>query len=157
VAADRIALLGQRYDAKRLFLLPVREADESWAGDLARCFGPEPSEHSHRLPCAVLGAGWVDPGASPVAVALVPKTVRERDLEPMSALLEGLGWPMLGVVTYDPARRRLWRRRPARAPRQEGVRRQPTYAGDREAAPSESVRVPDGPVERGLPQEVFHR
>ena len=146
VAADRIALLGQRYEAQRLFLVPVRESEEPWAAEVARCFDPEPAEHAHRLPCSVLGAKWVDPGARPVAVALVPKNVPERDLEPMSALLEGLGWPLLGVVTYHRTRRPFWRRRPSGPRRHTGTARHaagapPVEVSEKEPAAGHGAEV----------------
>lgn len=123
LVADRVALLGQRYEAERLLLLPVRDADDSWARGLARLLDAERVERPHRLPCAVLGSQWVDPGRSPVAVVLVPANVLVRDLEPVTALLEALGWPLLGVVTY-PRARRFGRRGPAQH-REAAKRRRP--------------------------------
>ena len=111
LVADRVALLAQRYDAERLFLIPVREADDTWGRRVAGYVQAEAVEHPHRLPCEVLDNRWVDAGESPVAVSLVPVHVLARDLEPMKALVAGLGWPLLGVVTYDAQSRRVWRRR----------------------------------------------
>ncbi|WP_330476153.1 hypothetical protein [Terrabacter sp. C0L_2] len=115
--ADRIALLGQRYDADRLFFALGRPADDAWARKLVGSLGPDATEHPHRLPSEVLGTGWVDMGDCPVAVALVPRNVLARDLEPVRAMVEGLGWPLLGVVTYETTRRRFWRRHHASSPR----------------------------------------
>jgi capsular polysaccharide biosynthesis protein len=136
--ADRVALLGQRYEAQHVFLLPVRDADESWARGLAQQLSPDLVENPHRLPCEVLGGSWVHPGGSPVAVLLVPVKVLARDLEPTSALLEGLGWPLLGVVTYQWPRR-LRRRGRAEAPKRDAVNRGtavPTTEGSEEVEPA---------------------
>jgi hypothetical protein len=55
----------------------------------------------------------VDPGDNPVAVFLAPKQLLARDLARANSLVEALGWPVLGVITYESGRRRLRRTRGA--------------------------------------------
>ncbi|WP_460627813.1 hypothetical protein [Intrasporangium mesophilum] len=108
-AADRLALLGHRYEAQQLFVVPVLSRDEAWAGALAERMSPTTGVASHRLECSVLAGEWVDPGDMPVAVILAPKRLKSRDLARATALVDALGWPVLGVMTYEPGR--LWSRR----------------------------------------------
>jgi len=105
--ADRLALLARRYGAGRVFVVPVLARDEAWARSLAPHLGPSAGPGSHRLECSVLGSEWVDPGENPVAVVLTPQQLPARDLARTSSLVEALGWPVLGVVSYEPGRRRL--------------------------------------------------
>ena len=112
-AADRLALLARRYDAGSVFLVPVLAGDEDWARSLASHVGPSAGPGSHRLECSVLGSDWVDPGDNPVAAFLAPKQLLARDLARANSLVEALGWPVLGVITYESGRRRLRRTRSA--------------------------------------------
>jgi hypothetical protein len=61
----------------------------------------------------VLGAEWVDPGEDPACVILTPKQLKARDLARAMSLVDALGWPILGVLSYGRSRRRI--RRPGRA------------------------------------------
>ena len=110
----------------------MRHADDSWARGLAHRLGPDPIENPHRLPGAVLGGQWVDPSGRPVAVLLVPLKVLARDLEPVTALLDGLGWPLVGVVTYKWPRW-LRRRGRAEAPHHDAVKSHRSAASTAEA------------------------
>lgn len=120
--ADRIALLGRPHSADKVMLVPVRAKDDVWVSVLGRMLGRRDEQNAHRLECAVLEAHWVDPGEHPVAVLLSPSRIRVRDLRPAEELLASVGWPLIGIVTYDPTRRsftadvrhRLWSR--ARTP-----------------------------------------
>lgn len=105
--ADRLALLGHRYRAERVFLGPVREADDIFCRLVAESLGPARSGTEHRLTCAVLDDGWVEPTDHPVAVVLTPRRIRAKELGPIVRLVSALGWPLIGLVTYAPDQRPL--------------------------------------------------
>jgi capsular polysaccharide biosynthesis protein len=105
--ADLMALIGAGHGATKALLIPVRQSDDVWARMIAEVLGPHDAASTHRLPCAVLDGNWVDPGPSPAAVILSPTKIQASELQPVRELLESLGWPVLGLVTYDPTRRSL--------------------------------------------------
>lgn len=104
--ADRLALLGHRYDAQRVFLRPVRGTDDIFCRLVADNLGPGRQGTEHRLSCAVLDDGWVEPTDHPVAVVLTPRRIRARELRPVLRLISSLDWPLIGLVTYAPDKRR---------------------------------------------------
>jgi hypothetical protein len=53
----------------------------------------------------------VDPGPSPAAVVLSPTRIKAHELHHVQELLGALGWPVLGLLTYEPTRR-SWRNDP---------------------------------------------
>lgn len=104
--ADRVALLGRRHDTSQVLLIPVRDSDDVWANMVARELGKRGDKATaHRLDCAVMDGRWVEPGDSPAAVILAPHRMHARELRPAQELLDSVGWPILGVVTYVPGRR----------------------------------------------------
>jgi len=103
--ADRLALLGHRYKAERVFLGPVREADDIFCRLVAENLGPCRKGTEHRLTCAVLDDGWVAPTEHPVTVVLTPHRIRATELRPIVRLISSLDWPLIGLVTYAPDKR----------------------------------------------------
>jgi len=151
--ADRLALLARRYDAGCLFLVPVLSRDEDWARSLATRIGPSTGSGSHRLACRVLGSEWVDPGENPVAVFLVPNQVLARDLARTSSLVEALGWPVLGVVSYEPGRRRI-RHAPATDPGPGGSHHVRESAEQHQPREALEPAEPPEPLDRADPEPV---
>ncbi|NUO90679.1 MAG: hypothetical protein HOQ18_07625 [Dermatophilaceae bacterium] len=119
--ADRLALLARRYDASDVLAVLVKPRDEASARPVAALLGPDPQKGPHRVPCSVVGRGWVDPGDSPVVAVLSPRHVRVRDLVDTMSFVDALGWPVVGLVSYP--RRWFWQRRRAvkSAPRHEAT------------------------------------
>lgn len=111
-AADRIALIGLGHGATKTLLIPVRESDDVWARVIADVLSPHGGATNHRLPCVVVDGQWVDPGSSPAAVVLSPTRIKASELHHVQELLGALGWPVLGLLTYDPTRR-SWRNDPS--------------------------------------------
>lgn len=102
--ADRLALLGHRHKAERAFLGPVRETDDIFCRLIAESLGPGRPGTEHRLRCAVLDDGWVEPTEHPAAVVLTPHRIRVKELRPIMRLITSLGWPLIGLVTYAPSK-----------------------------------------------------
>lgn len=117
--ADRLALLGLRHDTERVLLGTVNDRDDVLADLIAQLLATAGPRANHHLDYAVLDKGWVDPGRHPAAVVLAPRRIRARQLRPLAQLLQSLGWPLLGLVTYAPQRRMPLGRRTA--PRTERV------------------------------------
>lgn len=107
-AADRIALIGLGHGVTKTLLIPVRESDDVWARVIADVISPHGGGTTHRLPCVVVDGQWVDPGPTPGAVVLAPTRIRASELHHVQELLGALGWPVLGLLTYDPTKR-SWR------------------------------------------------
>lgn len=100
--ADRMTLFGLKYDSSRAMLLPVRLDDQPLAAEMADALGTNGDVRtSHRLQCAAMNGHWVEPGDHPVIVVFSPAKIRARQLRPVQELIDSLGWPVLGVVTYD--------------------------------------------------------
>jgi hypothetical protein len=110
--ADRLALLGRRYDATQLLLVLVDAREEAWARSLAPLLGPHDGRSDHRLPVQVLGREWAEPGERPVLVVLSPDQVSSAAIERTRALVEALGWPVVGLVSYPHGHRHRWLPRP---------------------------------------------
>jgi len=105
--ADRVALIALTHKASKALLVPVREADDVWARMIAQVMSPQGVATAHRLECVVLDGEWVDPGPSPAAVIVSPTRIRAQELHHVRELLGSLGWPVIGLVTYDQPRRSL--------------------------------------------------
>jgi capsular polysaccharide biosynthesis protein len=110
--ADRLALLARRYDATQLLLVLVDAREEEWARSLAPLLGPTDGRTDHRLPVSVLGREWTDPGERPVLVVLSPDQVSSGALDRTRAMVEALGWPVVGLVSYPHGHRHHWLPRP---------------------------------------------
>jgi capsular polysaccharide biosynthesis protein len=110
-SADRIALIALGHGVTKTLLIPVRESDDVWARMIADVLSPHGAATSHRLPCVVVDGQWVDPGPTPAAVVLSPTRIRASELHHVQELLGALGWPVLGLLTYEPTRR-SWRNDP---------------------------------------------
>jgi len=149
--ADRLALLARRYDATQLLLVLVDAREEAWARSLAPLIGPQGEQNGHRLVVQVLGREWAEPGERPVLVVLSPDQVSSAAIERTRALLDALGWPVVGVVSYPHGHRHWWSRR--RAGRAERAAARPVAAHDgvvvaprAEAAASGQARGGSGAV-----------
>ncbi|MEO7131872.1 MAG: hypothetical protein ABIZ07_10900, partial [Dermatophilaceae bacterium] len=101
---DRIALLGRNQQVDKVFLLPVTDHDDSLAHLIAWRVQPHGRHTQHRLECAVLDNHWEEPGQHPAVVVVTRRRVRGRALQPVTTLIDALGWPVLGFVTYKPTR-----------------------------------------------------
>ncbi|WP_076262058.1 hypothetical protein [Intrasporangium flavum] len=110
--ADRLALLARRYDATQLLLVLVDPREEAWARSLAPLLGPQDGRSDHRLVVQVLGREWAEPGERPVLVVLSPDQVSSAAIERTRALVEALGWPVVGLVSYPHGHRHRWLPRP---------------------------------------------
>jgi capsular polysaccharide biosynthesis protein len=108
-AADRIALIALGHGATKAMLIPVRESDDVWARMIAEVLSPQGPATAHRLPSVVVDGQWVDPGPSPAGVILSPTRIKASELQHVQELLGALGWPVLGLLTYEPTRR-SWRK-----------------------------------------------
>ena len=84
----------------------------SWARMIADVISPHGGGTTHRLPCVVVDGQWVDPGPTPAAVVLSPTRIRASELHHVQELLGALGWPVLGLLTYEPTKR-SWRNDPS--------------------------------------------